>query len=228
MSGTLDSGDIGEAVIEDDDIDDKIDMSPPVSVYATYRRLNYQPWYAIAEFVDNSTQNYFEHRNELKDAFKRNGEDCLNIRIQYDSDKKSLIISDNANGMNKSELKRAIQLNRPPPDTSGRSEFGMGLKTAACWFGRNWSVETKRLGYNKKYSVDVIIQNCIDNEVTVDIVKKPADASEHYSIIKIMDLYKPLKGRTHQRIRDQLTSMYRQDLRSGEIKIWAVSVIKLS
>ena len=42
-----------------------IDIRPAVSVYATYRRLSYQPWYAIAEFVDNSTQSYYDHRAEL-------------------------------------------------------------------------------------------------------------------------------------------------------------------
>jgi|GEM_PF-6503576 len=30
------------------------------------------------------------------------------------------------------DFKRAIILNSPPKDKSGRNEFGMGLKTAAC------------------------------------------------------------------------------------------------
>ena len=33
-----------------------------------------------------------------------------------------------------------------PPDRSGLSEFGMGMKSAACWFAPRWSVRTKALG----------------------------------------------------------------------------------
>ncbi|AFC99181.1 hypothetical protein Mtc_0414 [Methanocella conradii HZ254] len=198
-----------------------IDIRPPVSVYATYRRLNYQPWYAIAEFVDNSTQNYYDHKSELLDAFKKTGEKCLDIKIQYDSDNNSLIIIDNANGMNIEELTRAIVLNRPPPNTSGRCEYGMGLKTAACWFGRNWSIETKRLGSTEKYTVFINVQDLIDKKIeSIPIKIQPSEALDHYTIIKIWDLYKPLRTRTHQRIKDQLASMYRQDLRTGEISIW--------
>ena len=42
-----------------------IKIRPTSSVYATYKRLSYQPWTAIAEFVDNSTQSYFDHKDEL-------------------------------------------------------------------------------------------------------------------------------------------------------------------
>ena len=38
-----------------------IDIRPQTSVYGTYRRLSYKPWFAIAEFIDNSTQSYYNH-----------------------------------------------------------------------------------------------------------------------------------------------------------------------
>lgn len=31
----------------------------------SYKRLAYTPWHAIAEFVDNSTQSYFNNREQL-------------------------------------------------------------------------------------------------------------------------------------------------------------------
>lgn len=43
----------------------KINIRPTSSVYATYKRLSYQPWTAIAEFVDNSTQSFYDHKDEL-------------------------------------------------------------------------------------------------------------------------------------------------------------------
>lgn len=33
-----------------------------LDVISSYKRLAYTPWYAIAEFVDNSTQSYFDHK----------------------------------------------------------------------------------------------------------------------------------------------------------------------
>jgi len=197
-----------------------IDVRPPVSVYSTYRRLSYQPWYAIAEFVDNSTQNYYDHKHELQKAYKKEKKKRCRIEIYYDAEKNTLVIHDNANGMDFAELKRAVMLNSPPANPSGRCEFGMGLKTASCWFGRRWKIETKRLGATEKYTVVVDVDEMAQksNETLVASHSK-AKPSEHYTIITIEGLYKPIKGRTAGRIKDQLSSMYRLDLHFGEIEI---------
>ncbi len=124
-----------------------IDIRPVVSVYATYRRLSYKPWYAIAEFVDNSTQSYYDHRAELIGTYKLDGgPGNLRVEVAYDSERNALTIVDNAHGMEMEELTRAVVLDRPPPDPTGRCEYGMGLKTAACWFGTTWTIRTTKLG----------------------------------------------------------------------------------
>ena len=84
-----------------------IDIQPPVSVYATYRRLSYQPWYAIAEFVDNSTQNYYNFKNELLEVYGKEA-DNFRIMVDYDPDENTLTIKDNANGTT-----HAVGLKRP-------------------------------------------------------------------------------------------------------------------
>ena len=98
-----------------------VNIRPDVSVYATYQRLSYRPWYAVAEFVDNSTQNYLYHRNNLLAVYKHEGrKQKLRIEINYDQDRNVLTIYDTANGMDIEELERAVVLDRPPPDRSGR------------------------------------------------------------------------------------------------------------
>ncbi|MBA4115970.1 MAG: hypothetical protein H0X71_05940 [Rubrobacter sp.] len=77
--------------------------------------------------MDNSTQNYFDHREELREAYRTFGEDGLHIEVDYDAEKSILIVHDNAYGMEIEELTRALVLDSPPPNRSGRSEFGMGL-----------------------------------------------------------------------------------------------------
>ena len=198
-----------------------IDIRPTASVYATYRRLSYKPWYAIAEFVDNSTQSYYDHREELIEAYKLGGgHGNLRVEVAYDSEKNALTIVDNAHGMEMEELTRAVVLDRPPPDPSGRCEYGMGLKTAACWFGTTWTICTSKLGSKKQYTARVHVPElvgCHLDSITVEM--GPAEPDTHYTTITIEGLYKPIRGRTQGRVKDQLGSIYREDLRSGEIEI---------
>ena len=135
----------------------KINIRPTSSVYATYKRLSYQPWTAIAEFVDNSTQSFYDHKEELMSLKYSRG---LTITIDYFTDLSCgdrIVICDDAYGMEWDDFQRAIILDKPPVNTNGRNEFGMGLKTAACWFGEVWSVESTRLNSKNKYSATINI-----------------------------------------------------------------------
>src|SRR2546421_430457 len=101
---------------------------------SSYKRLDYTPWHALAEFVDNSTQSYFNNDDELDRAFEDEADDDgLIVSIIYDNDAGTVRVSDNAMGMDRTELDYALEVGAPPADTSGRSKFGMGMKTAACW-----------------------------------------------------------------------------------------------
>lgn len=198
-----------------------INIRPAVSVYATYRRLSYTPWYAIAEFVDNSTQSYYDHREELLAEYQGEGSiGHLLVEVSYDSEENSLSIVDNAHGMELEELTRAVVLDSPPPDRTGRCEYGMGLKTAACWFGTTWTIRTSKLGSARAYLARVHVPELVETQledVVVDV--EPAAPESHYTEIKIEGLYKPIRGSTPRRVRDQLGSMYREDLRTGEVEI---------
>ena len=198
-----------------------IDITPSVSVYGTYRRLSYSPWYAIAEFVDNSTQNYYDHRTELLKAFERDrNHKWLRVEVSYDAEHNTLTISDNAHGMEIDELTRAVVLDRPPPDTSGRCEYGMGLKTASCWFGETWTIRTSRLESENEYTVSVHVPDLVAGRTSaLEVQRDSASPQSHFTEIVIEGLYKPLRGRTLGRVKDQLGSVYRADLRSGEVEI---------
>ncbi|MDQ0919161.1 ATP-binding protein [Paenibacillus sp. V4I5] len=199
----------------------KLNIRPTSGVYATYKRLSYQPWSAIAEFVDNSTQSFFDHIDLLKNVPSFNK---LRIEIHYEEHASGgdvLTIKDNAFGMEIDEFERAIILDKPPANKRGRNEFGMGLKTAACWFGSYWTVESTQYGSKNLYkaSVDVDkLQNDKDEEIDVDLYE--AEKNEHYTVIKIERLNQKIRGsRTKMKVKDLLRSIYREDLRSGQIEI---------
>ena len=198
-----------------------IDIRPAPSVYATYRRLSYTPWYAIAEFVDNSTQSYYDHRHELREKYRLEGAiGHLQVEVSYDSEQNTLTITDNAYGMEVEELTRAVVLDSPPPVRTGRCEYGMGLKTAACWFGTTWTIITSKLGSDRQYRARVHVPELVESQLENILVEiAPAKAESNYTTVTIEGLYKPIRGRTPSRVREQLGSMYREDLRSGEIEI---------
>lgn len=180
----------------------------------SYRRLSYKAWYAFAEFVDNSTQSYFDNRAVLEEAHQAEGRK-LEVFITYDGATKSIKIVDNAMGMDEQEIESALYIGRPPANASGRSEYGMGLKTAASWFGNRWTVTSKKLGSLEEVSVDVDV-NAIaggNSDLPVRRVPKPQDA--HYTIIEISELNHFLNGWAIKNTREFLASMFRQDLREG-------------
>ena len=196
----------------------KINIRPTTGVYATYKNIKYDPWTAIAEFVDNSTQSYYDNVTLLKETKYWKG---LNVEIIYEKNAEGdkLIIRDNAYGMSFSDFQRAIVLDSPPKNPS-RSEFGMGLKTAACWFGTNWSVESTELGSNVKYyaSVDVDALHKYKAE-EIEVQEIDCSPKEHGTIITIWNLNRTITGRQIGKTKDQLRGMYRTDLRTGDITI---------
>lgn len=197
----------------------KVNIRPTTGVYATYKNIKYDPWTAIAEFVDNSTQSYYDNKERLK---KTKYWDGLNVEILYEKDEDigdSLVIRDNANGMNFYDFQRAIVLDSPPKKKT-RSEFGMGLKTAACWFGVRWSVESTELGSDVKYlaHIDVDALHKYKNE-EIEVEEIPCSPKEHGTTITITHLNRQIIGRQIKKTKDQLRGIYRVDLRTGDIKI---------
>jgi hypothetical protein len=194
----------------------KINIRPKTSVYATYKNINYHPWNALAEFVDNSTQSYYDNIEKLENSKYW---EFLEIEIIYDKEKRELIIRDNAHGMSFHNFQRAIVLDSKPNNKT-RSEFGMGLKTAACWFGEVWSVETTELGSDKRYKATIDVPHLVkyQNE-EIEVEETFVNPKEHYTIIKISKLYKDLAPIQIKKIKDQLSGIYREDLRTGKVKI---------
>lgn len=187
----------------------------------SYRRLAYTAWHAIAEFVDNSTQSYFNNREALDEAFKKEGEG-LHVAIVYDAKQNGgfLRIHDNAMGMNYEELEYALYVARPPQNKTGSCRYGMGMKTAACWIGNYWRIRTKKLGSTQEHTVQVDVRKIsFGNPVLPTETKENLATDQHYTIIEIMDHNRPFHGRTLGKIRDHLRSMYREDFRSGVLTL---------
>lgn len=196
----------------------KFQLGP--EIISSYKRLSYTPWYALAEFIDNSTQAYFNNQAILDAAFKR--EDVsMKVEIELKKEKKEtcLIIKDNSIGMTKEELKNAIIVGKPPRNTRGRSKYGIGLKTAACWFGDYWTIRTKKLNSTEEISVEVDVEKIAANHLNLKETTRVVDKNEHYTIITVSKLNRDLKAKTIGKIKKYLRSFYRLDLKEYNLDL---------
>lgn len=195
----------------------ELNIQPQAGVIGVFSRLNYKPWYAIAEFVDNSTQSFYSHQHELAHA----GISNVEISINYDADNDILTIVDTAFGMEREDFARAVKIDSPPDNKTGRNEFGMGLKTAASWFGNIWSVRSTQLGSDHEYYTEINIPELRSNNINcVTIERTVVDSNSHGTTIIIRDITKKIgSARTKNKITELLKSMYRRDLNNGLVHI---------
>lgn len=195
----------------------ELNIQPQAGVIGVFSRLNYKPWYAIAEFVDNSTQSFYSHQERLAVC----GIKEVEVSINYDAKNDILSIHDNAFGMEIDDFARAVKIDSPPENKSGRNEFGMGLKTAASWFGNIWSVRSTQLGSNHEYYTEINIPNLRNNNINCVTIKRTlVTPLSHGTTIVIRDVTKKIgSARTKNKITELLKSMYRRDLNSGLVQI---------
>ena len=197
----------------------ELNIQPAASILNVFSRLSYKPWYAIAEFVDNSTQSYLSHEKEMN---KIPGFDRLVVDIVYDATNNTLSIEDNAYGMEIDRFKDAILLDSRNEYQTGRNEFGMGLKTAASWFGNVWHVISTQYGSVNKYSATIDIPKLKEKNLnSIQIQREHTSQESHGTTILIEQVTKKITGsRTIGKIRDLLSSMYRRDVNNNNIEIW--------
>lgn len=190
------------------------------NVIASYKRLSYDPWFAFAEFVDNSTQAYFDNKELLDRLFSVNA-DGLEVIIEYNPSGDSITISDNSIGMSEADLDKALKVGKPPDNPIGRSKYGLGMKTAACWFGDNWRIKTKKYGENNGVEISIDVDEIAKRVGDVEI--KPiifaAEKEEHYTVISITNLNRKFVGRTLGKIKEFLSSIYRFDFFNYGLKL---------
>jgi hypothetical protein len=196
----------------------KVGIRPDIGVLSVLKHLNYKPWYALAEYVDNSIDSYLKNTEALHSL--HGDRYTLRVRIDIDAASGHIIITDNAAGIGDQDLERALKMAEAPPDKSKLSEFGMGMKAASCWFSSTWRVRTKALGepYAKTISFDV---DEIVKHKTYDlaVVTEEKPAQDHYTRIELLDVPNlPVRG-TITKIKAHLKSIYREFLRRGKLDI---------
>lgn len=196
----------------------RINIRPGVSILSVLPHLNYKPWYALAEFVDNALQSYITNRNALREL--EGSRFPLSVDIDIDPAAQRITIRDNAGGIEPRAFPRAFRPAEIPPDASGLSEFGMGMKSAAAWFSPYWSVRTSALGEGVertvRFDIDRIVRDTIEE---LEVEERPIDEALHYTEIVLDQVRKLPQTKTVAKIRDHLSSIYRRFTRRGDLEL---------
>jgi len=138
------------------DLPPRVSIRPGVGILSVPRHLNYKAWFEMAEFVDNSLQSYLQNRERLHEL--HGGGFRLKVEIEIERpDEVRIKIRDNAAGIATADYARAFRPAELPTDRTSLAEFGMGMKSAACWFAPRWKVRTSALGepVERTISVDI-------------------------------------------------------------------------
>ena len=196
-----------------------VNIRPGVSVLAILQHLNYKPWYALAEFVDNSVESFLRNRKALHEHHGDRFKLVVNIDIDTASPAR-ISIRDNAAGIALTDFGRAFRPAAIPPDRSGLAEFGMGMKSAACWFAPHWSVRTSAFGETVTRTVRFEIDNIVSDEIEeLEIQEDPEAADRHFTEIVLENIFNVPTGRTVGKLKDHLTDIYCVFIREGNLEL---------
>ncbi len=193
-----------------------INIQPGVSMLAVLKHLNYHAWYALAEFVDNSIQSFQQNQEALSADSPK-----LVVDIDIDvTDPPQISIRDNAAGIPLEDFQRAFRPATLPPDRTGLAEFGMGMKSAACWFAPRWRVRTTALGDPVVRTIKFDIENIVADDISeLEIAEAPIEANAHFTEVVLEDVFHVPAGRTIGKIKDHLTDIYRVFVRDGLLEL---------
>lgn len=194
----------------------KVSIRPQTTILSILKFLEYETWFALAEFVDNAIASYQLYENDLKAIHGK--EFQLEVKIEINDAENKITIRDNAAGIHKEDYDRAFMAAEAPPDTSGLSEFGMGMKSAACWFSDEWSVRTKALGETIEKTVRFNMKNIFEEKIEeLDVETKPSEKNNHYTIIELTNVSKMPRRRGLGKVKDHLKSIYREFIRKQDL-----------
>ncbi|WP_187366692.1 ATP-binding protein [Nocardioides dongxiaopingii] len=195
-----------------------VDIRPDAAALRMFRSLSFTPWYALGEFVDNSISSYFQNLNRLSDAY--GSKYVCDVRISFDDRVGRLVVEDNAAGIAREDLPRALRTGEPPKDTSvGLNLHGVGMKAAAFWWGRHLTIETWPLGEPRGWKVEIDLGESGTQPQANATVRSIQGRKHSGTRITVEGLWQnaPVAGKTRATVAAYLPSIYRKFLSVGEV-----------
>ena len=196
----------------------KVNIRPQVKMLAILKHVEYETWFALAEFIDNSIDSYLKNQKILKEI--ESDDFILEVKVEINEPENKITIRDNAGGIGEVDYARAFRAAEVPPDNSGLSEFGMGMKSAACWFSDNWCVTTTAIGEPQLKKISFDMKKIFEDRIEeLDVEIKSCDKNHHYTIVELIDVNRMPRRKGVGKVKDHLRSIYREFIRKGILKL---------
>lgn len=196
----------------------KVNISPGVGIIKIFKALDYESWFALAEYIDNSISSYESSKSEI---LKIDSNYSLEIEIDINFIDSEIVIRDNAGGIELSKFQYAFRAAEIPEDTTGLNEFGMGMKTASSWLADRWTVTTSAFKDPVERTIQFNVNEVVSQNIQeLEVRQEDTLPSSHYTIIRLEQLTGNAPNqREISKIRKHLASIHRKFLRRGDVKI---------
>jgi hypothetical protein len=194
-----------------------VDIGIKTGFYAVLSRVNQKLERVFSEFVDNSLQSYLDHADELKNL--DDGGRCI-VTIKWDKD--SIVIHDNSYGMSEEDFNRALRLNAPKDHYSpdSLSQYGMGLKYAAVYLGRDYTILSTQYNATEQYFAEMDMDYLKkENPESIPCQITDAIPSRHETEITIKRLNEKLTATKQRNLIKKLGVIYEKFLADKTLKI---------
>ena len=134
----------------------------------------------------------------------------------------TLTIKDNAAGIHSNDYQRAFRTAELPPDNTRLSEFGMGMKSAACWFSDKWQAKTTAINENAERKVSFDISKIVEDKIQeLHIETKDVQTNSHYTLISLFGIEEKMPIRRGLgKVKRHLASIYRDFFRKGILDLY--------
>jgi len=196
----------------------KVSIRPQVTMLSVLKHIEYETWFALAEFIDNAIDSFLKNIKELKDIEGENF--VLDIKVEINEPENRITIRDNAGGIGEVDYPRAFRAAEVPPDNSGLSEFGMGMKSAACWFADNWCVTSTALGETELKKVSFDMQKIFEDKLEeLDVEVNTCEKNHHFTIVELFNVNRMPRRKGVGKVKDHLRSIYREFLRKKVLRL---------
>lgn len=193
------------------------------SMYGRFKDLPNTPSHVLAEFVDNALQSYRDNKSILE-SMEPDYKLRVSIDFAMDADGKiiSVDVNDNAGGISKDKFNTAFMPAKKPDNDLGLNEFGMGLKTAACWLGEDWLVKTSAINEPESKTINFCLNDiCAEDLRELPVKYKAENSQEHYTHIHIESPTSNMPSKKSiGKICNELSSIYRVSLRNKEFELY--------
>ena len=199
------------------------DISVGSNFYALLPRLPNTNYGALAEFIDNSISSYIKNRNLPENDPTKYNSSSVDVQLKFDRSAERIDIIDNASGISKEDLPRALKPLEPPETFDNTlNEHGYGMKGAAGWFAKKFTIYTSVFGdpiaRTITYEFDKIVAEKLKE---IPIKEEKASKKDHFTIITLEKFNDKRFPHTNsmKTIQSHLSDIYRAFIREKTLNL---------